>query len=50
MYKAKQIAEYIETGKTDKDAMENIERRYKISKHKRGQVPFYEIERKTLLK
>ena len=45
----KQIAEYIETGKTDKDAMENIERRNKISKHKREQVPFYEFERKKFL-
>ena len=45
----KQIAEYIETGKTDKDAMANIERRNKISKHKREPVPFYEVERKTFL-
>lgn len=46
----KQIAEYIETGKTDIDAMENIERRNRISKHKRQPVPFYEVERKTFLK
>lgn len=45
----KQIAEYIETGKTDKDAMANIERRNKISKHKRMQVPLYEFERKKFL-
>lgn len=45
----KQIAEYIETGKTDKTAMENIERRNKISKHKREPVPVYRFERKKYL-
>lgn len=45
----KQIAEYIETGKTDKDAMVNIEKRNKISKHKRELVPVYEVERKKYL-
>lgn len=39
----KQIAEYIETGKTDSEAMKNIEIRNKSSKHKRKQVPVYEI-------
>lgn len=45
----KQIAEYIETGKTDEDAMENIERRNKASKHKREPVPIYKFERKKYL-
>lgn len=46
----KQIAEYIETGKTDELAMENIARRNKNSKHKRELVPMYEFERKNYLK
>lgn len=45
----KQIAEYIETGKTDVAAMENIERRNKSSKHKRNPVPVYEIDRTKYL-
>lgn len=45
----KQIAEYIETGKTEKNAMENIERRNKASKHKREPVPVYKFERKKFL-
>lgn len=45
----KQIAEYIETGKTDIEAMKIIERKNKNSKHKRSLVPFYEFERKTFL-
>lgn len=45
----KQIAEYIETGKTDSSAMENIERRNKASKHKREPVPVYSFERKKYL-
>lgn len=45
----KQIAEYIETGKTEIDAMKIIERKNKNSKHKRSLVPFYEFERKTFL-
>lgn len=45
----KQIAEYIETGKTDTVAMEIIERKNKNSKHKRQPVPFYEFERKIFL-
>ena len=45
----KQIAEYIETGKTDINAMENIEKRNKSSKHKREPVPFYNFERKIYL-
>lgn len=45
----KQIAEYIETGKTDLDAMKSIEKRNKSSKHKREAVPVYEVERKKYL-
>lgn len=45
----KQIAEYIETGKTESSAMENIERRNKASKHKRGPVPTYNFERTKYL-
>lgn len=45
----KEIAEYIETGKTNKEAMEIIERKNRNSKHKRQQVPFYEFERKIFL-
>lgn len=45
----KQIAEYIETGKTDINSMEIIERKNKNSKHKRQPVPFYEFERKIFL-
>ncbi len=45
----KQIAEYIETGKTDLVAMANIEKRNRSSKHKRTMVPVYEFERKTYL-
>lgn len=37
----KQIAEYIETGKTDKDVMEIIQRKEQASEHKRKLVPVY---------
>lgn len=37
----KQIAEYIETGKTDKNAMEIIKKKEKASEHKRKPIPFY---------
>ena len=46
----KQIEEYIETGKTDEEAMENIKYRNEISRHKRKQVPMYEVNRKKYLK
>lgn len=46
----KQIEEYIETGKTDEEAMENIKYRNEISRHKRKQVPMYEVNRKNYLK
>ena len=45
----KQIAELIETGKTDKDAMENILKRNRNSKHKRELVPIFKFERKNYL-
>ena len=45
----KQIAEYIETGRTDESVMENIEKRNRTSKHKRELIPVYEIDRKTYL-
>lgn len=45
----KQIAEYIETGKTESKAMENIEKRNKSSKHKRQPIPVYNFERKKYL-
>ncbi len=41
----KQIAEYIETGKTDLDAMPIIERLNKVTKHKRITIPTYKFDR-----
>ena len=43
----KQIAEYIETGKTEPEAMEKIKQKYESSKHKRKLVPTYEFEREN---
>lgn len=37
----KQIAEYIETGKTEEKAMEIIKRKEKMSMHKRTKIPVY---------
>lgn len=37
----KQIAEYIETGKTDKEALEIIKKKEKSSSHKRNPIPVY---------
>lgn len=37
----KQIAEYIETGKTDEDALIIIKKKEEISKHKRDMIPVY---------
>lgn len=37
----KQIAEYIETGKTEKKALEIIKKKEKISAHKRTPIPVY---------
>ena len=45
----RQISEYIDTGKTDKEAMEKIERRYNASKHKRKKIPTYEYKRRNYL-
>ena len=45
----KQIAEFIETGKTDIEAIDIIKRKNEISKHKRNLVPIYEFGRKNYL-
>lgn len=45
----KQIAEYIETGKTDNHAMKVIEKLNNSSNHKRKTVPIYKFERKNFL-
>ena len=37
----KQITEYIETGKTDKEAMGIIKQKEKASEHKRNKIPIY---------
>lgn len=37
----KQIAEYMETGKTDIEVIEKIEKLHKISEHKRNPIPEY---------
>lgn len=37
----KQIAEYIETGKTEEKAMEIIQKKEKMSMHKRNKIPVY---------
>ena len=48
--KYSQIAEMIETGKTDEMAEKEIIKRYNASKHKREAVPVYTFERKNYLK
>ena len=45
----KQISEYIETGKTDPDAMKIIDKLNKNSKHKRNPIPVYIFDRKKYL-
>ena len=45
----KQIEEYIDTGKTDADAMKIINNMYASSKHKRKSAPVYEIDRSNYL-
>lgn len=45
----KQIEEYIETGKTDIDAIKKIEKRNEISKHKRESIPIYTFKRNNFL-
>lgn len=47
--KYSQIAEMIETGKTDEKAKNEIIRRFKNSKHKRSLVPVYMFERNNFL-
>ena len=41
----KQIEEYIETGKTDPDAMVKIKEKYEKTRHKRTLVPVYKVDR-----
>lgn len=45
----KEVAEYIETGKTAEDKMKKIEKRYMNSKHKREKIPTYDFGRKNYL-
>ena len=45
----KEIAEYIETGKTTEEKMPLIEKRYVNSKHKREKIPTYNFDRKNYL-
>ena len=45
----KEVAEYIETGKTNEDKMKKIEKRYMNSKHKIEKIPTYDFERKNYL-
>lgn len=47
--KYSQIAEMIETGKTDDKAQMEIIKRYQNSKHKRNIVPVYKFDRKNFL-
>ena len=47
--KYSQIAEYIETGKTNPEAMQVIEQKYLFSGHKRSPIPTFEVERENLL-
>ena len=44
-----QIAQYIDTGKTDTEAKEKIERKYRTSMHKRKEIPIYPYKRKNYL-
>lgn len=44
-----QIEEYIETGKTSEEAMPIIERKNRVSKHKRSLVPKYTFDRVNYL-
>jgi NAD+ synthase len=47
--KYSQIAEYIETGKTDKKVMGKIEKMNKLTNHKREVIPIYYFKRKNYL-
>lgn len=44
-----QITEYIDTGKTGKEAMKKIEEKFKTSAHKRKEIPIYPYIRKNYL-
>ena len=44
-----QITQYIDIGKTKQEAMKKIEKKYRISAHKRREIPMYPYERKNLL-
>lgn len=46
----KEIAEYIENGKTESTKMKKIENMYMKSKHKREKIPTYIVNRKNYLK
>ena len=45
----KQITEYIDTGKTEENAMEKIEKKYLASQHKRREIPIYPYQRRNYL-
>ena len=47
--KYSQIAEMIETGDTEKEAKEEIIKRFNASKHKREAIPVYRFDRKNYL-
>ena len=47
--KYSQIAEMIETGKTDKEAKDIIIKKFRNSKHNREKIPVYSFERKNYL-
>ena len=47
--KYSQIADMIETGDTEKEAKEEIIRRFNASKHKREAIPVYRFDRKNYL-
>ncbi len=46
----KEIAEYIETGKTECEKMKKIDKMYMQSKHKREKIPTYNFNRKNYIK
>lgn len=46
----KEIAEYIETGKTECEKMKKIDKMYMQSKHKREKIPTYSFNRKNYIK
>ena len=47
--KYSQIADMIETGDTEKEAKEEIIKRFNASKHKREAIPVYRFDRKNYL-